>query len=167
MVKIMKLKFTLILLAAIVVGFVSCKKNDSALPLGGKWQETKLRLYELDSSNRILHDTTFLAPFTNLDYVQFNADGTITTSSDHYYYPNDSGYLISSQAIPQSIGTLNYTSAGPNTYVLSSTSTLNSPGEFYVTDTAFVTGNTLRIHVINYGHSSVGYKNITDSYYQQ
>jgi len=163
----MKLKYTLLLIAAVVTGLLSCKKGNNSGPIVGKWQETKLRLYDLDSSNRILMDTTYLAPFTDLDYVQFNNGGTCITSADHYYYLTQPGYPATPpQAIPQSIGSLGYTYIGGNKYVLNNTSQLANPGGFNVADSAFVSGNTLMIHVINYGHGGEnGYKNVTDSYY--
>jgi len=163
----MKNRYILLVLTALTVGITSCKKGESSAPIGGKWQEIKIRLYALDTADRILYDTTYLAPFTNLDYVQFNVGGTITTSTDHYYYPNNYGYHITAQAIPQSIGTLGYTNIGGGRYVLSNISQLETPGGFYVTDTAFVTGNTLRIHVVNYGHGTGGDQGITDSYYDR
>lgn len=162
----MKLHYTLILLTAFAISFASCKKGDTAVSITGKWQETRIRYYEINA-NMLVRDTTYLAPFTDLDYVQFNANGTCIFSSDHYYYPNQSGYPTTPQLIPQSTDTIAYTSAGDGKYVFNQNQWLNYSG-FILTDTAFVTGNTLRIQFINYGISSTdGHRDVTDSYYQR
>lgn len=162
----MKLPYTLFIIPIFIIGLLSCKKgNNVSSDITGKWQQTRLRLYEFDDKNVISYDTTYLSPFTNLDYVQFNVNGTCNLSSDHYYYPNDKeGYPTTPQAIPQSIGTLKYTRAGSK-YVLSSTSNLTNPGGFDVRDTVSVSGNTLLLRSTNYGHGGDRVYSISDSYY--
>jgi len=166
MIKEMKLPYTLLIIAAISIGFASCKKGNNSSNIVGKWQETRLTMYEFDDNNKIMYDTTYLAPFTNLDYAQFNVNGTCNLSSDHYYYPNDEeGYPTTPQAIPQSIGTLKYARAGAK-YVLSSTSNLTNPGGFDIRDTvSLINGNTLLLRVSNYGHGGGHVYSISDSYY--
>jgi len=160
----MKLKYTLLLIAALVTGLLSCKKGSNSAPIVGKWQETKIRMYELNNAS-IVYDTTYFHPFTSLDYVQFNADGTANFSSDHYYYPNQYGYPTTPQAIDQLIDTLTYTSTG-NKYILNNTNQPLNYSGFILTDTAYVTGNTLLIRFINYGISNNdGHQDVTDSYY--
>ena len=151
----------------LIIGLASCKKgNNISSDIVGKWQETRLRLYEFNDNNVITYDTTYLAPFTNLDYAQFYVNGTCDLSSDHYYYPNDEqGYPTTPQAIPQSIGTWKYTRAG-NKYALSSTGDLINPGGFDIRDTvSLINGNTLLLRVSNYGHGGGHVYSISDSYY--
>jgi hypothetical protein len=166
----MKPLYTLLILVSITVSVAACKKGSNTInnaPIAGKWQETKLRLYEFDDNNVIAHDTTYLSPFTNLDYVQFNSNGTCDLSSDHYYYPNDnSGYPTTPQPVKQSIGTLDYTSVGNNKYVLNSPPGPVNPGGFDIRDTAtFIDKNTVLIRVSDYGHGGNHVYSITDSYY--
>jgi len=73
-----------ILLIILTATLASCKKEPQGA-LSGKWQETKLVLYQ-DSANVVLYDTTYLQPFTNYDYIQFNSNSTCTIGNDHYYY---------------------------------------------------------------------------------
>ena len=161
----MKLPYALFIIAILIIGLASCKKGNNT-PITGKWQQSKLRLYEFADNNVISYDTTYLAPFTNLDYAQFNVNGTCDLSSDHYYYPNDKeGYPTTPQAIPQSIGTWKYTRVGTK-YALSSTSDLINPGGFDIRDTvSLINGNTLLLRVSNYGHGGGHVYSISDSYY--
>lgn len=161
----MRLPYTLFIIVILIIGLASCKKGNDASAITGKWQQTRLRLYEFDDNNVIAYDTTYLAPFTNLDYAQFNLNGTCNLSSDHYYYPNDNeGYPTKPQAIPQSVETLKYTRTGTK-YVLSNTSNLANPGGFDIRDTVSVSGNTLLISSTNYGHGGGHVYSISDSYY--
>jgi len=162
----MKLPYAISIIAVFTISLASCKKGNNNEPITGRWQQTKLRLYEFDNNNVISYDTTYLAPFTSLDYAQFNSIGTCDLSSDHYYYPNDNeGYPTKPQAIPQSVGTLKYTRAGTK-YVLSSTSNLTNPGGFDIRDTvSLINGNTLLLRVSNYGHGGGHVYSISDSYY--
>lgn len=163
----MKLRYALLLVTLLAIGLISCKKGNSSSPIIGKWRETKLRLYEVDSSKTI-YDTTYLAPFTSQDYVQFTSNGTCYFSSDHYFYPNHLGYPTTPQAIPQSIDTIAYSSAGDGKYVIFTPNQPVNFSGFVMTDTAFVTGNTMRIQFINYGISQTGYHGaVSDSYYER
>jgi hypothetical protein len=163
----MKLYYTSVFIIALAISFASCKKASTNALVIGKWHETKLRLYEVDSSKTI-YDTTYLAPFTNLDYVQFTSNGTCYFSADHYFYPNHLGYPTTPQAIPQSIDTIAYNNAGDGKYIIFTPNQPVNFSGFVMTDTAFVTGNTMRIQVINYGISKTsGYESITDSYYER
>ncbi len=72
----------------------------NALPITGKWQQTKLVTYLLDTNGARLYDTTYLQPFTNADYVQFNNNGTCVLSVDHYYYLNEPGMSIPTKIDP-------------------------------------------------------------------
>lgn len=163
----MKLPYTLFIIVILIIGLASCKKGNDASAIIGKWQQTKLRLYEFDDNNVITHDTIYLAPFTKLDYVIFNSNGTCQLSSDHYYYPNnDTGYPTTPQAIPQSVGTLDYTHLGNNKYVLNSPPAPPNPGGFDIRDTAsLISADTLLIRVSDYGHGGGHIYSISDSYY--
>jgi len=161
----MKLHYTLLIFAVFVFGLISCKKGSNSDPIIGKWQETRLRYYEINA-NKLVRDTTYLSPFTDLDYVQFNSNSTCTFSSDHYYYPNELNYPTTPQAIPQFIDTLTFNSFGGGKYVISNTNQGVNFSGFILTDTAFVTGNTLRLQVINYGISRTdGFQDVSDSYF--
>jgi hypothetical protein len=159
----MKTKHLLLLCIVLIAGFTSCKKSTQT-PVLGKWNQTKLRLYELNG-NVTVYDTTYLQPFTSFDYLQFNDNSTVVTSTDHYYYPNTDGYPKDPQQIPQQTSTLDYTKVGAK-YVLTPQTTLINPGGFITADTVIVTGsNTLMLRSVSYGHFVGPVKTIADSYY--
>jgi hypothetical protein len=160
----MKTKYLpLLFIGLMIAGLVSCKKG-AQTPVVGKWTETKLRLYE-DNGNAVIYDTTYLQPFTNFDYIQFNNNNTCVTSTDHYYYPNTDGYPKNPQQIAPQSFSFNYTAVGSK-YVLTPQTTLVNPGGFITADTVIVTGeNTLMLRSVSYGHIVGPVKTVADSYY--
>jgi len=159
----MNMKHLPLLLVVLITGLASCKKGAQA-PVLGKWNQTKLRLYELNG-NVALYDTTYLQPFTSLDYIQFNDNSTVVTSTDHYYYPNTLGYPKDPQQIPAQSSIFDYTEVGAK-YVLTPQTTVITPGGFITADTIIVTGaNTLMLRSVSYGHSIGPIKSVADSYY--
>ncbi|MDB5134837.1 MAG: hypothetical protein JWP37_1440 [Mucilaginibacter sp.] len=165
----MKHKYLILILAALATCFAGCKKSSGSENVGlplikGKWQETKLRLYTQDSTSTILYDTTYLQPFTNLDYAQFNNNGTCVIGTDHYYYPNQPGEPKNPQKINAITANWNYTAVGAK-FVLSAQNNLVNPGGFDIRDTVSAPNpNTLLIRSVFY--SRVGnFKSISDSYY--
>lgn len=107
----MKIKH-LAFLIIISAGLFACKKESNKPGIVGKWQETKLRLYGTDSTGALLYDTTYLEPFTALDYIQFNNNDTCVVGSDHYYYPNKLGNPYHPQPIAPSTVVFSYTPVG-------------------------------------------------------
>jgi hypothetical protein len=163
-VKIMKHKYLLLIITGLTLGFVACKKENDKYPIVGKWQQIKLRLYMLDSNNTILYDTTYLQPFTSLDYAQFNNNGTAVIGTDHYYYPNDPGEPKTPELIPAIRANWDYTQL-VSKYLLTPPPAPPNPGGFDVRDTvSIINTNTLMLHSILYSHIP-GIKSITDSYY--
>jgi hypothetical protein len=157
----MKRKYLALLFVILISGIASCKKEKSS-PVLGKWQQIKLRTYE-DSSNVILYDTSYLHPFTNFDYIQFNNNSTCIIGIDHYYYRNSPGLPKVPQLITPVSSSMNYSAAGYQ-YVLNTQSSLVNFGGFVTADTVFLDGNTLLLHSVFYLHTP-GLKLITDSYY--
>jgi hypothetical protein len=164
----MKYRFILIITAGLLLGMVSCKKgntNSNNSALNGKWQQTKLRMYIVDSG-KITNDTTYLQPFTNLDYIQFGSFGTCSISSDHYYY-NMPGEPKTPQLIDQNISDFKYSAIAGGKFVLNSSVNLVNPGGFISTDTITqVNANNIILHNVGWGHVP-GYYSVTDSYYEK
>lgn len=108
----MKCKFT-ILVVCLAAFFTACKKeNNSAIV--GKWQETKVRIYTMNFSGTMVDDTTYTgATFTNLDFINFESNGTCTESSDHIYFAAEAG-LSKVPYYNLSTETLSYKSSGDN-----------------------------------------------------
>ena len=159
----MKTKYLPLLFIIFISVSASCKKEKSS-PILGKWRETKLRIYQVDSTNTLLYDTTYLHPFTSFDYLQFNVNNTVTIGNDHYYYLNAPGLPKAPQAITPVSSEMNYAVAGA-AYVLTTQSLLVNPGGFDVRDTVTVQNlNTLQFRSVFYAHVP-GIKIITDSYY--
>ena len=160
----MRYKYLLLIIIALATGLTACKKESNKYPIVGKWQQTKLRLYQLNSTGTILYDTTYLRPFTSLDFVQFNNNNTGTESTDHYYYPNQPGQPKTPQLIPATVAKWNFTVVGSQ-YVLSAPGNLINPGGFDVRDTVYLPDpNTLLIHQVFYSRTGV-FKSISDAYY--
>ena len=164
----LKPKFGLLLICGLLSGFIACKKENTAHNYAptGKWLQVKLRTYILDSG-KITYDTTYLSPFTSLDYVSFNSHDTCAISVDHYYYINSPGYPKTPQLIPQSIDYFGYKALGSGKFVLNTESMLTNPGGFVTADTVIeISNNSLLIHNVFYSHAP-GYSSVTDSYYQK
>lgn len=165
----MKPNSLLLLISGIVLSFTACNKGNASgpnYPVDGKWQQTKLRLYG-DSLGVITYDTTYTKPFTALEYVQFNANGTCTESSDHYYYPNILNYPKIPQLIPAIVDTFKFNSIGASAYVLNTQTEWINYGGFVVTDTVKVlSAHTLLLHAVIYSHDP-NYSNVADSYYEK
>jgi hypothetical protein len=143
----MKTKYLQILFVALLFSLTSCKKEGQS-SITGKWQEVKLRIYQLNGTT-ILYDTTYLHPFTNYDYIQFNDNGTCTEGSDHYYYINAPGFLKTPQAIPPTEINFNYSAYG-SVYILSQTPEVINFSGSVTADTVSISGNTLFQHVVDY-----------------
>lgn len=162
----MKHKYLLLTVFLLAIGAVACKKEGSKYPIVGKWQQTKLRLYGLGPSGSILYDTTYLHPFTNLDYAQFNSNDTAIIGTDHYYYPNQAGEPKTPQLIPASTVKWGYTMSGSK-YILNNEIFFTTPGGSITRDTVYtLTSNTLMLHSVFYS-STGGYKLMSDSYYSK
>ena len=141
---------------------ICCKKeNPGNNTLSGKWQETKLRTYILDSG-KIVDDTTYVNVFTKLDYIQFNIGGNCEISTFAYYYTPQGVYVN-----PQSIDTTQYTAIGNGKFTLNTQPKLPNPAGFVVNDTiSTVNSNNILLHSVFYDHVP-GHLAITDSYYQK
>ena len=164
----MKHKILLLITSGVLLCMIYCRKSNTnnSDALIGKWQEVKLRTYILDSG-KITYDTTYVRPFTSLDYAQFNIRGTCELSTDHYYYVNAPGDPKNPQSIPQSIDTTNYNAIGNGKFTLNTQSTLTTPGGFITADTvSWINGNSILIHNVFYSHIP-DYESITDAYYQK
>jgi hypothetical protein len=163
----MKTKILLSLLAGLLVMQTSCKKNDKTLPtpVQGKWYQVKLDIYEPNGTGGRLYNTVYLQPFTTLDYVQINDNGTVNSSVDHYYYINKPGQMAAPQAIPAETATWNYTAAGTK-FVLSQPNALMNYAGFSSRDTLSIVHNdTLLWRSVSYGPTSNVPNIIYDSYY--
>jgi len=145
------MKYLLILCIVLTAAFVSCKKEQQAT-LPGTWLEKKLVLYT-PGANGVLHDTTFLSPFTSFDYIQFNNNGTCVIGGD--FNINPPGHPNTIQAITPITENFSYSASG-SVYVLTPNPipTANFAG-VYSTDTVSINGNTLLLHNINYGPGGV------------
>jgi len=162
----MKPKFILITISVLLLGVISCKKGNGNYALNGKWQQTKLRTYVLDNG-KITYDTTYLQPFTNLDYIQFTLSGTCSVSTDHYYYDNEPGEPKTPPLITQSIQPFNYIAIGGGKFVLNTTTRNLNPGGFESTDTVTeISTNSIILHNVFYSHEG-GIYGIIDSYYEK
>ena len=171
----MSIKYLSLTVIAVVFAFASCTKDNAnlplikaqssdyaALPISGKWQETKVVTYTLDPSGNKLSDTTYLSPFTAADYALFNNDGSCMVSIDHYYFQAIPGNTPP-QAIPQLVNSFSYKATGAK-YVMSQRISVQGPGGGSRTDTVSLQGsNTLLIHTVAYGIGPNA--SVTDSYY--
>ena len=155
----MKTKYLQISFAALLLSLTSCKKESQAI-ITGKWQEVKLRIYQLNGST-ILYDTTYLQPFTNYDYIQFKDNGKCTEGSDHYYYINAPGFLKTPQAIPPTTLTLNYSAYGSVYILTQNPAPVNFSGSV-TADTVSINGNNLLQHVVD---NNIGVSFVYDSYF--
>ena len=158
----MKHKILLLIISGVLLCMIYCRKGntDNAYELTGKWQEIKVRARILDSG-KITHDTTYLRPFTNLDYIQFKSSDSCAMSIDHYYYSKIP------QLIPQSITNASYVAIGGAKFVIDTQSTLATPGGFVTADTIYeINTNNILIHSVFYSQVP-DYESITDTYYQK
>jgi hypothetical protein len=159
----MKHKILLLIISGILLCMICCRKgnaNNNFL-LTGKWQEVKLRAYDLDSG-KITYDSTYLHSFTNLDYLKFSGGDICEISTFGYYYTPQGVYKN-----PQSIDTAHYTAIGSGKFTLNIQSMLVTPGGFLTADTIFeINTNNILIHSVFYSHVPE-YESITDSYYQR
>src|ERR1700735_1915348 len=133
----MKIKYlTLLLPVFLLVALAACKKGGSknaiTAPPSGKWQETRLDMYE-DSAGIRRYDTIYTKPFTSYDFAEFEANGTFITGVDHYYYLNIPYQDDSTQQITPITGSRTYAAISTPTgtkYVLNDFSMLVNPGGF-------------------------------------
>lgn len=161
----MKIKALLPVLAILLAVLTSCKKDSKPELIAGKWYEVKLNMYETEGTSARLYETTYLQPFTTLDYVQVNANGTLVSSTDHYYYINMPGQQKAApQAITQQTATWNYTAAGSR-YILKPQIILTDYSGFNSTDTMYVIHNdTLFWHSVLYPPTGDG-QTVNDLYF--
>ncbi|MBS1520964.1 MAG: hypothetical protein JST50_08215 [Bacteroidetes bacterium] len=159
----MKIKHFAFLIAISAVLF-ACKKDSNKPNIIGKWQETKLRLYGTDSTGALLYDTTYLAPFTALDYIQFNKNDTCLVGSDHYFYPNKPGNTNQPQPLQAGIAVFTYTPVGSK-FVLLPQNLPNINSWYNVGDTVSnISANTLLFRSV-IRSIAPGYKIYQDAYY--
>ena len=141
----MKNKYTLFIVAGLIISLVACKKENNSSIIG-KWQQNKIRIYMLGTNGAIINDTTYSGQsFTNMDYAQFNSDGTCVISKSHYYYPADDGFP-KDPLVDTSTETFHYKATGSG-YVLTTNNVIVPVGST-PTDTARLIGpNSLLIQV--------------------
>jgi hypothetical protein len=162
----MKHKALLLIISCVLICVVCCKKESSGEDnLTGKWQEVKLRTYILDSG-KIIYDTTYLRPFTSLDYAQFKDNDSCLLSTDHYYYGNEPGYPKNPPLVPQFISRLGYVSIGGGKFVLNIQNLLANPAGFVENDTISTVNSNNMIHRVVDVHVA-GHLAVTDSYYKK
>jgi len=159
------MKYLPILFIVLATAFVSCQK-DLTVPatLSGKWMETKLVIHKMNA-NVVLWDTTYLTPFTNADYMQFNDNGTAVSGSDFYLIdaPSGLGYSKTTQTITPSTYNFDY-SANGSVYILTPSPNLVNFAGIAVADTVSIKGNTLLLHAVDYGPDHL-VNSVFDSYY--
>ncbi|MHB8205847.1 hypothetical protein [Mucilaginibacter sp.] len=159
----MKHKILLLIISGILLYMICCKKGNTsnAYALTGKWQEVKLRTYNLDSG-KITSDTTYLHSFTNMDYVQFSGGGICEISTSGYFYTTLGIYVN-----PKKIDTTHYTAIDNGKFTLNTLSALPNPSGFITADTiSEINTNNILIHSVFYSNVA-GYKTISDTYYQK
>jgi hypothetical protein len=190
----MKHRYLLLIISILAIGVVACKKDiskyptvvkeqqtetaigvvagkkdssSSKYPMFGKWQQTKLRLYGFDPSGALLYDTTYLHPFTNSDYLQFNNNDTVMIGTDHYYYPNQAGQPKVPQLIPATAPGLRYTTVDGKLFILNTEFTHLNPGGTSIADTIFtLNSNTLVFRSVACPPTGE-FKLIQDAYYSK
>jgi hypothetical protein len=154
-------KYLRLILIALIPFITSCFWPNKRQPLpqysisGNKWQQVKLRSYNLKYSGVIYDDTTYQRPaFDSLDFAQFNNNGTviISSSSYHIFYP--SGAL---GATPGEGASVSYGFSKVGTAYLIGTGTTLTRDTAYQTST-----DTLRIHSA-FDNDQFYY--VTDAYY--
>jgi hypothetical protein len=162
----MKPRFLYAAFIVLTLALVSCQKNND-VNLSGKWQETKLTMYESDGTGTKLYDTTYTQPFTNLDYAEFQGGNKLTLGTDHYYYLNIPGQTNATQQITPVAAQWNYTALSARVFVLSTGSSLSNPGGFVVGDTiTIVNPHLLWLHSVSYFHDGI-HSSVSDSYYSK
>lgn len=155
----------LLILTCLTLFSFACKKDNSANTnaITGKWQQIKLRTYQLGSMGVVIYDTTYTVPFTASDYIQFNEDRTCNLSVDHYYYMNAPGYPKTPQKIDPIVSTLKYESVGSK-YIIKQINQV-IPAGFDVRHTASIAAPKILINRSVF-HGTFGAVNlIVDSYY--
>jgi len=160
--KVMKNDYTIIfLMVDLILTIVACKKEQT-LSIIGKWQQTKVRVYQVDYKGLILDDTTYSGQtFTNQDFVQFNSDGTCLIATSHYYYPAGQGFPKTPDVYQDTIK-WNFTGTWPK-YGIEDTIDLGGPSP---TDTATASSpNNLVLHNVYPMYRFAGPKTIFDAYY--
>lgn len=165
----MKLKTLAVLGVALATVLVACVKEHQntvpkqvLYPIAGKWQETKIVTYLLDTNGAKLYDTTYLKPFTSFDFAQFNNDGTCILSVDHYYYLNEPG-MSNPTPVPVITTNFYYRSAGSK-FILNPKVNATGPNGFTSADTVSTPDpHTLLIHTV--GTTLGQYRYISDAYY--
>ncbi len=149
--------------------FSACKKESNSV-IVGKWQETRLRIYTMNASGTIVDDTTYTgATFTNLDYINFESNGTCTESQDHEYFPAEPYYLkvppyyLSTETLFYKASGGVYSLTAPVTKVSSNVIGNQSTGQ---TITATLSGsNNLLIHNVGTFLNPSASTMVYDAYY--
>jgi len=122
----LKNKYPAIVVAFLILPFVSCKKEGKPLtkadilltPSTAIFHEVKLRCYSIDINSNIISDTTYSSTvFTDKDYIKINTDSTCSISADYDFNGFAKGYPITH---PGTISMINYAyfAAGPYEYAL-------------------------------------------------
>lgn len=153
----------------LIMAVISCRKNEGTInPGNGKWQETKLTMFQINGSGSKQFETIFTQPFTSADFAEFSDSSTFNLGEDHYYYMNTTGQQPNlTQEIAPVVGIWHYTALGNNKYVLNTDSYNLNPGGFEIADTVtIINSHTLWLHVVGYSSTSAN-KNISDSYYSR
>jgi hypothetical protein len=158
------MKYLVVIVTILGVGLIGCKKNGNKPAMTGKWQETRLNAYMLDSAGKVSHDTTYLEPtLTSADYIEFYNNNTCTVSSSHLYYP--AGYGFTRNGPYPSAAKYNIISEGAG-LVLNPVNNIITPGGFVTTDTLFnYANNTILLRSFFYGHSLALPASVSDGYY--
>lgn len=161
--KKMKHKYPLLIITCLALCFTACKK-DKNYPIAGKWQETKLRVYTQNSNGAILTDTTYLAStFSNLDYVQFNNNGTGVIGSSGWYYE-----MPQNQVLVANTQTFSFAPVGSRFALTLHLQNNSNMSESSVADTlSDYSANTLTIHSVYYFENPSVPKTMSDAYYSK
>jgi len=161
--KKMKEKYALLVIVYVIISFTACKK-DKNYPIAGKWQETKLRVYTQNSSGVILSDTTYLGSnFSDLDYIQFNNNGTGVIGSSGWYYE-----MPQNQVLVANAQTFSFAPIGSRFALTLHLQNNSNMSESSVADTlSNYSANMLTIHSVYYFENPSVPKTMSDAYYSK
>jgi len=147
----MKLYISLIIIGAAVLFSISCKKENKqamsaiAVLYGGKYQETKLRIYKVDGTT-ITSDTTYeSSAFSADDFARF-VSGTAYVSSDYSYDPRTSTpRLAKTSAVNLELYDYSFQTSA---YVLSNPQPTLNPGGIYTDTLRSADSKTWILHTV-------------------
>jgi len=168
----MKLYISLIIIGTAVFFSISCKKENkqttAAIPelYGGKYQETKLRIYKVDGAT-IISDTTYdSSAFSTDDFAKF-ISGTAYVSADYSDDPR-----VTTPRLAKT-GTVNLElydySFQTSAYVLSNPQPTLNPGGIYTDTLRSADSKTWILHTVyisaNPTMTAFVPETVTDAYY--